>query len=278
MIFMRWLVKYIVRRNPALQNKLRIAHARWSPEQYVSKLLFNAIMYSMAFTFFIFLIISRENDVDLLTGTSILSGSFIILFFLFYKFLSLNLDVKIRRIQHDIDREVIYAGRFLLVKLESGTPLFNALIDGMRAHGVASKYFGEIVDDIELGTPIEEALSNAMVLTPSEKFRRILFNVNNSLRLGIDVTTSLQSVIDDLVSEQMNEIQAYSKKLGSISMFYLLLAIVVPSLGMTVIVIILSFMSIRLDVFGYGVLLLIVFMLQIFFISLFRNIRPSVSF
>ncbi|MFP4118116.1 MAG: type II secretion system F family protein [Candidatus Woesearchaeota archaeon] len=275
---MRWLVKYIVRRNPALQNKLRIAHARWSPEQYVSKLLFNAIMYSMAFTFFIFLIISRENDVDLLTGTSILSGSFIILFFLFYKFLSLNLDVKIRRIQHDIDREVIYAGRFLLVKLESGTPLFNALIDGMRAHGVASKYFGEIVDDIELGTPIEEALSNAMVLTPSEKFRRILFNVNNSLRLGIDVTTSLQSVIDDLVSEQMNEIQAYSKKLGSISMFYLLLAIVVPSLGMTVIVIILSFMSIRLDVFGYGVLLLIVFMLQIFFISLFRNIRPSVSF
>ncbi len=275
---MRWLKRYLVRRDPSLQGKLKIAHEKHTPESYVSHLLFNALMYSLAFTFFIFMIISRDTEISTYISILFISVSFMVLTLLFYKFLSLNLDVKIKRIQHDIDKEVVYAGRFLLVKLESGTPLFNALIDGTKTHGVAGEYFREIVEDIELGTPIEQALSNAMVLTPSEKFRRILFNVNNSLRLGIDVTKSLQSVIDDLVAEQMNEIQVYSKKLGSISMFYLLLAIVVPSLGMTVIVIVLSFMSIRLDIIGYGALLLIVLMLQIFFISLFRNIRPSVSF
>ncbi len=275
---MKWIIRYIVRKNPSLQQKLRVAHVAKTPDQYISSLLFNAFMYAFSFSFLIFLILSREGEYTNLVISLIVLGCFLILTFGFYKFLSLNLDVKIKRVQHEIDSEVVYAARFLLVKLESGTPFLNALIDGTKAHGVAGKYFKEIVDDIEFGTPIEKALGNAMVYTPSEKFRRVLFNVNNALKLGIDIRTSLQSVIDDLVAEQMNEIQEYSKKLGSISMFYLLLAIVVPSLGMTVIVIVLGFMSVRLDIIGYSALIALVVMLQVFFLSLFRNIRPSVSF
>ena len=40
---------------------------------------------------------------------------------------------------------------------------------------------------------IEDALHNAMVNTPSEKFKKILFVVNNSLRLGIDIAPPLRS-------------------------------------------------------------------------------------
>ncbi|MFW6230908.1 MAG: type II secretion system F family protein [Nanoarchaeota archaeon] len=271
------LVKYIVRKNPKLAGKLRIAHERKTPEEYVKQLLITALLYALTFEFFLFMILTQDRRTDHFLLTGILAGAFVILYLLFYSFLSLHLEAKIKRIEHEIDREVVYAGRFLLVKLESGTPFFNALIEGTKAHGVAGKYFKEIVDDVNLGTPIEDALANAMVLTPSEKFRKILFTVNNALRLGIDISTSLQSILNDLVNEQMNEIKAYSKKLGSVAMFYLLIGIVVPSLGLTVIVIVLSFMSIRLDVVGYGVLLFIIFLLQLFFISLFRQIRPNVA-
>ncbi len=273
-----WLVKYIVRRNPQIAGKLKIAHERKTPEEYVTNLLKISFLYTVTVSFFVYLLLAKEGDFEPFLLFSIVAVSSLVIFVLFYKFLSLNLEAKMKHVQHDIDKEVIYAGRFLLVKLESGTPFFNALIEGTRAHGVAGKYFQEIVDDINFGTPIEEALGNAMVLTPSEKFRRILFTVNNSLRLGIDISTSLQSVLNDLVVEQMNEIQEYSKKLGSIAMFYLLMAIVIPSLGMTVIVIVLSFMSIRLDIVGYSALIFIILLIQLFFMSLFRSIRPSVSF
>lgn len=272
------LVKYIVRKHPKLAGKLKVAHELKTPEEYIKQLLFTAFMYTIAVMIFFFMIATHDKEPNMLILAGIMLGSSLVMFTFFYKFLSLNLEAKIKRIEHDIDREVIYAGRFLLIKLESGTPFFNALIEGTKAHGVAGKYFKEIVDDINLGTPIEEALGNAMVLTPSDKFRKILFTVNNALRLGIDISTSLQSVITDLVNDQMNEIQAYSKKLGSIAMFYLLLAIVVPSLGLTVIVIVLSFMSIRLDIVGYGALIFIIFLIQMFFLSLFRSIRPNVAF
>lgn len=183
--------------------------------------------------------------------------------------------------QREFDREVLFAGRFILVKLHSGKPLFNAFIDASKSYGVASGYFKEIVDDINMGTPIEKALEKAMIYSPSEKFKKILFQMTNSLKVGIDVSDSLSSVLDEISNEQMLEIQRYSKKLNSLSLFYMLAAIVIPSLGTAILAVVGSLMGFLRDNSSaskiFFVVCIVIFVIQFFFIAIFKTTRLSVN-
>jgi pilus assembly protein TadC len=272
------MIDYLVSRRPDLGLKMKVAHERGTPKEHVKRIVQTAFLYSVFFVFFLFLAISKNRDLTTISKFLILIVGFGVFLIAFYNFLSLNLEAKIKKVEREINKEVLYAGRFLLIKLESGTPFFNALIDGTEAHGTARIAFKEIVDDINFGTPIEDALLQAMKMTPSKRFKKILFVVNNSLRLGIDIAPPLTSTLKDLVSEQIMEIEAYSKKLNSLAMFYMIIAIVVPSLGLTVLVIVISFMSISLGLSGYALLIGFIALSQLLFLSIFKNIRPAVSF
>ena len=165
----------------------------------------------------------------------------------------------------------------MLIKLNSGRPLLNALIETSKGYGVGSKYIKEIVDDIETGNPIEKALEKAMTYSPSEKFRKILFQVNNALKLGIDVTKPLESVIEEITNEQEIEVKRYGRKLNSVVIFYMLLAIVIPSIGMTMFIVIASFINFPIDFKEFLVVIFFIVIIQLVFISAFRAIRPQVN-
>jgi pilus assembly protein TadC len=182
-----------------------------------------------------------------------------------------------RKVADDINKEVLFAGRFLLVKLNSGKPLVNALIEASQSYGVSNRYFLEIVRDIELGTPLEDAIDRAMHNSPSKHWRSILFQIQNALRLGIDVRTSLEAVLDEISHDYLLQIQRYGKKLSSITLFYLLLAVVFPSLGMTIMVVLLSFAGLQLSWGLLSVILILVVFVQVIFLRVFTSIRPRVN-
>ena len=186
-------------------------------------------------------------------------------------------EVSIAKREREIDKDVLFAGRFLLVKLNSGKPLINALFDASESYGVAGGYFKEIVEDIKVGTPLEEALEKAYKTTPSRRFKKILFQINNALKIGVDVSQPLESILQEISQEQLLEIQKYGKKLNSIIMFYLLLAIVVPSLGITLFSIVASMMSIKIDMTVFGAILLFLTFVQVIFIGLIRGVRPNLN-
>jgi len=150
-------------------------------------------------------------------------------------------------------------------------------VDTSKSYGVASKYIKEIVDDIDVGNPIEQALESAMNNSPSKKFRKILFHINNALKLGINVTKPLESVIEEITSEQELEIKKYGKKLNSIVIFYMLLAIVFPSIGMTMFIVIASFINFPVGLKEFLVIIFFIVIIQLIFISMFRAIRPQVN-
>jgi pilus assembly protein TadC len=188
-----------------------------------------------------------------------------------------RLDVSITKREQEIDRDVLFAGRFLLVKLNSGKPLINALFEASESYGVAGDYFKEIVSDIKLGTPLEDALEKAYKTTPSKKFRKILFQINNALKIGVDVSQPLESMLEEISQEQLVEIQRYGKKLNSIVMFYLLAAIVAPSLGITLFSIVASMMSLRIDLVAFFMVLFLLVIVQLIFIGVIRSIRPNLN-
>jgi pilus assembly protein TadC len=188
-----------------------------------------------------------------------------------------SVDAKIHKRAREIDKDVLFAGRFLLVKLNSGRPLLNAIYDASQAYGVASSYFKEIVRDIELGTPLEKALEKGSRYCPSLKMRRILFQITNALKIGIDVTSFLEATLDEIADQQLIEIQRYGRKLNGITMFYMLLAIVVPSLGVTIAVAVASIISISIDFSSFMVVVFFLIIVQFVFLAMFKAMRPNVN-
>jgi pilus assembly protein TadC len=257
---------------PGLRNKLRSAGMHYKPPEFIAECLRNAALLSLMFTIFAtFLILRYERSFWLILLALI--ASFSIFYFLMVK----KLDIAITKRAREIDKDVLFAGRFILVKLNSGKPLINALFDASESYGVASTYFKEIVDDIELGTPMEDALDRAYRTTPSKKFKKILFQINNALKIGVDVSGPLESILQEISQEQLIEIQRYGKKLSSIIMFYLLLAIVVPSLGITLFSVVASMLAIRIDMTIFLVIIFFLIIIQLLFIAILRGIRPNLN-
>ena len=257
---------------PTLKSELRTAHMSYTPIQYVNKNLKTTALYAFLFTILFFFVLQKA-------GLSLLfiAPIFLILFFLIFEYSLLRVRAKIKKREREINKEVLFVGRYLLVKLYSGRPLLNALIETASSRGVASKYVKEIVDDIDTGNTIENALRNAMIYSPSDKLRRILFHVNNALQLGIDVTKPLESVLEEITREEELEINKYGKKLNTLVIFYMLAAIILPSLGMAIFIVVSSFINFPINLSTMLVFLFFIIVLQFIFITLFKSIRPMVN-
>ncbi len=265
-------VKQITDKYPNLKKKLKIAHINMEPEVYVKQRLKTAGVFGTFLSLIAFMIIDSQRLPWIL-----LLFSMIFLYWLSFSFLMHSVDALIAKRRKEVDKEVLFAGRFLMIKLNTGQPLINALVDASKTYGVGSKYFREIVKEIELGTPLEDALENAINYTPSEKFQKILFQISNALKIGIDVTKFLESTLDEISNEQLIEIQRYAKKLNSITLFYMLMGIVIPSLGFTVFMVVSSIISIGVGGSLFGIFLGVLFFAQIFFMVLFKVVRPEVA-
>jgi pilus assembly protein TadC len=262
----------IALRMPRLKDKLRGAAVNKKPDIFIKECLSNAFIMSILLSVLLTFMVLKMNG-----NIAIIFVCFFVFFFgLFFLFVK-RLDVTMAKREREIDRDVLFAGRFLLVKLNSGKPLINSIIDASKSYGVATKYFKEIVQDIDLGTPMEDALLNAYKNTPSRKFKKILFQINNSLKIGVDVSVPLESTLEEISQEQLVEIQRYGKKLNSLTMFYMLIAIIVPSLGITLFSVVASMVSITIDMNIFLIVLFFVMMVQVMFINVFKSIRPNLN-
>ncbi|MBI2651741.1 type II secretion system F family protein [Candidatus Woesearchaeota archaeon] len=271
-IFIIKLVQRVSSFFPRLKKEIRIAHLKETPQNFI----YQNIKFSLIFSLFLtslFFFVADKAGIPLV----FLLVAFVVIFFLSFYFGFLKLKATIIKRQKEIDREVLFAGQYLLIKLYAGKPLLNALIDTSKSYGVASKYIKEIINDINTGSSLENALENAMVYSPSEKFRKILFHVNNALKLGIDVTEPLNSVLGEIAREQSNEIKKYGKKLNTIVIFYMLAAVVMPSIGMTIFIVLASFINFTMSITHFLIVMMFIVLIQFLFISIFRTARPVVN-
>jgi len=144
-------------------------------------------------------------------------------------------------------------------------------------YGGIGRYFKKIVDDIDLGTETEDAINNAILTNPSDNFRKVLWQLSNSLRTGADISHSLDSVLDQIGRKQIIEVERYGKKLNPIAMFYLMMAVIIPSLGMVMGVVFASFVNIHLPLAALLVIAILFGFFQFMFYATIKSNRPAVE-
>ncbi len=268
------IIEAILSNYPGLKIKLLQAGIKKRPYDFVKQNLTLSTYTSIAF-FLILLSVTKSFEIK--TSVLMYIPIVILLFLLsFYYFMKMP-DALMKRQEHEIGKEIVFAGRFLIIELESGVPMYNALINVAKNFTVIGKYFKELINKINMGTTMEEAITEVIETTPSNNFRKLLWQILNSLKTGADISTSLNSVVDQITREQMIEIKEYGRKLNPLAMFYMMIAVIVPTLGTALLLVLATFLGLNLSLTALISLVFFLGFIQFMFLAIIKSSRPAVE-
>ncbi|NYZ76532.1 type II secretion system F family protein [Candidatus Micrarchaeota archaeon] len=264
------IIGVVVKQFPDLSRKLEMADMEIDPRDFAARTLINALAMMIIFTLVLAMLASFFQFPLLLIA--LIAP---VLFFVFFIMGMGAVDVKISQKSREVDRDALFAGRDILIALRSGAPLFNALVGVRKDYGATSKEFKKILERIDSGIPAEIALQQAYEANKAPSFRRIILQILMSMRSGSDVGNGLETTLNQISQEQVIEIKRYGQKLNPIAMFYMLFAIILPSLGVAIGVILSSFVSVDVDFTTLSIVLVFLALAQYTFLTIVRSSRPN---
>lgn len=183
-----------------------------------------------------------------------------------------------QRRMRKMDAELLDALRAILIQLNSGVPLFEAIvIISNQEFGEVSKEFKRVAQNINAGVPQIGALEEAALRNPSPYFRRTIWQVSNAMKEGAATKEVIASIISNLTKEQIIQIEKYGSQLSPLAMFYMMSAVILPVLGITFLIVLASFIvfdEFLLKVI-FGAILGLVIFFQIMFSGIIKTKRPS---
>lgn len=227
-------------------------------------------LYSIVFLLIVYFFTKQSVFIKIIPLT-------IFLFFMFFYTLLFKPKVVALKRGRKIDEELPYALRHLLIEVKSGVPLYQGLISISTGYGVLSEEFKEIVKKINSGISMIKAIEDSVIRSSSLSYRRAFWQILNSLKTGTDVDKPLEEIVKEIVEEQVLAIKNYGQQLNPLSLMYMMVAVILPSLGITFLMIISSFISFSIS---SGVLIgtaIFLIFFQWFFISLIKSKRPNVK-
>ncbi len=273
-------IKYFLRiatNKKGLDDALREINLKSEPYAFVKRMAMFAVLLAVALgiiTTYVFTLLNLSFAVSLVLGLVCILAFYNILF---NKFISYPI-ARSNQIGKAIERDILFATRDLVISMRSGMPLFNAMTAVSTGYGAASQEFVKIVSLIQLGSPIEQAIEEVTEKSHSKTFKRIMQQASLSIRVGADVTGSLQSVVDDIMQERVIELRRYGQKLNALAMFYMLFGVIFPSMGVAIAVIMSTFISLfTVDATTLIFVIVGIVGLQAVFLNLIKNSRPIFS-
>ncbi len=260
---------------PYLDLNLKQAESEVSPRQYLSMCII------ATFSFFIFILVlllfvTYFIGIEKFWLISFLISIFVSLFIFTQQTFYPKL-IASRRIK-DIDKNLLPALRTLLIHINSGIPLFDTLVAiSQQNYGTVSIEFRKIIKKVHSGFSAVDAIENSATNNPSTYYRRSLWQVSNGMKAGSNISVVLQETINNLSQEQTIQIEQYGSQLSPLAMFYMIMAVILPALAMTMLIILSSFIS--LDIFFaklafYGIYALVL-LFQIMFLGMIKTRRPN---
>ena len=187
-------------------------------------------------------------------------------------------NYNLQKLGSKMESEVAVTGRRLLIQLESGKSLVNALIDiGTKHKKGGSKSLERISYELYMGKPLEDTIEKAIRESPSQTFKKIFIQIRNSLKTGADIKHTLKATLEDITRDKIVEFETFANKLNPLGLFYVILGTIAPSLGVVIFVIMLAVINIKITWTILSVFLFVVIVIQLIFISVFSKMRPRLE-
>lgn len=269
----------LVAKHRGLDLELKEQGIKGSPQQFAKRMMTNAIIMSVALAIALgiffdkFLPSTAANPavIALLLAAVIAIAIYNVMFRQFLNYPAVRAKARGK----EVERGILFAARDIIISLRSGVPLFNALTSVSTGYGATSAEFAKIINLVQLGMPMDQAIDQVSEASSSRTFKRIMLQASVSIRQGADVVLALQEVVDQATQERTIELRRYGQRLNALSMFYMLFGVILPSMGIAVLAIMTTFINIFSVTTGLLVLVLIfIALVQFIFFNIMKNSRP----
>jgi archaeal flagellar protein FlaJ len=270
-----FLSKIKYKRGTRLEENLVNSALNISREEYLS-----ICLRSLVFSFIIFSIILTTVFALLRLRFFYILGLLAAVAFAFFVFFSQAIYpyIYVSRRQKNIEKNLIPALSDMMIQLNSGIPLFSILVNvSLADYGELSEEFKKAAKRIGSGEPEAGVLDDIGRRNPSIFFRRTLWQISSGMKSGADMAIVIEDSISALNEEQLIQMQAYGNKLNPLIVFYMLIAIIIPSLSITFLTIISSLINLNANTTTLMFMGLFVFvvLIQIMFLGVIKSRRPS---
>jgi flagellar protein FlaJ len=274
----------ITRMFPALKTDLMTAGMHILPEVYGAVMAFSFLIYFILFSILVTIFLGKFVFATIKIGSitipqTLLLGiiiGFILACLIFLQMLTYP-QIRTKKRVRDIERNLVFALRTILVEIRSGVSLFDALymISSTNRYGQLSKEFKGAVDSISTGISEDVALEELATKNPSPHLRKTLWQIVNGMKAGADVSDVLSESVDSIMREQQIDIQKYGNNLKVLSLVYLMLGVIIPALGLTFLIVIGSFPRIKITEIIFWGLLGAIILAEFMFIGIMKSKRPN---
>ncbi len=224
---------------PNLKFQLRQAEIGLNEKEYGAIMIFLIIFYTIFFGGLLSLVLGKmmpENGITLGIGLGLFMGAMVLVQVIMYPTLIVRNKV------NNVEKNLVFALRAILVQLKSGISLFESMTMVARGdYGLISEEFQKAVDEINTGTPEQEALERMSKNNPSPFLRKSLWQIVNGMNAGADISDILAETVSSMLREQKIAINKYGAQLRVLSLMYMMIGVIMPALGVTLLIILFTF-------------------------------------
>ena len=258
---------------PFLEHELKIARIKIEKEIYGAIIFMLSIFYFMFGTLIAYAFAQRllpENAVLVSIGAGILFTLLVFVQLIFYP------KIIIKKRIRDLERNLVFALRTILVEIKSGVTLFDSInIVAQGDNGEVSHEFKSAIEKIETGTFQNDALEDLAENNPSIHFRRAIWQMVNGLKAGSDVGIVMTALVENLAKEKANQVRGYGNSLKLLSLLYMMLGAIIPALGLTFLIVLSSFPQVSITETVFWAMLGFIGLGQFMYLGIIKSSRPT---
>jgi len=177
-----------------------------------------------------------------------------------------------------IDSHLLATLERIQIGLNAGISLFDLFVFISKSnYGEVSREFEKTVERITAGEDQVSVLEDICQNNPSIIFKKDMGLLINGIKSGGDLRGTLKEIISDLSKKEVNDIRGYGQRLHLLSFLYMIVVVVLPTLGVIFLSILFSFISIgkTYSMVIFIALLGTIFFFQIFFMGLIEVNKPG---
>ncbi|MBQ2353222.1 MAG: type II secretion system F family protein [Methanobrevibacter sp.] len=202
-------------RNP-LQDETKLDMLR---DKLLDYLFNRAVVLSI---FIVLIVLAGFVGVEI-GGIFLIGTAMIYIYILYYP------QIKDDRSYSDLNRELPYALRHMSIELKSGKGLHDSMLTIRNAdYGSLSREFNRVLEEVKFGSTLEDSLIEMVHRVNSEGLSRSVHQIIGTLRVGGNLSSSLEIIAKDISFDMQIKLKDYSQKLNSFILIYTFIAILAP--------------------------------------------------
>ena len=287
------IASVVARLFPMIEFELEAAGKKQGAVEYISNAIF---VFTVCFAFLALLTglvvqIRFSDGIDFRFRVAAVAFSALVSFGIFFYFMLIPKWMSGQKMAL-INQDLLFATRHLMIETSAGVPLYDAIVSVSedfddsslsydkkgREYGEVGREFAHIVLEVRSGKDLTTALEESAAASPSENFRKVVWQLSNANRTGTKIGLVLHETVNFLAAEQIISIRNYGAQLSTLALFYMLGCIIAPTMGIVVLAIGANILpDLPVNESTFMAILVLLALVQAFFVGMIKSRRPTVS-